>query len=371
MTTPQYTPLVLNRRDLFLHELRNVNFALFRAFQNVDQVEVFIPSTRTKGLMELILEKSRFFLWSSESYVLEYASYDKRVKNTTVPLSKAKDYAPRLSSDELFYHCGYDRLLKLRRLLESKYRNWFDLSTETEVKYIDDNYDKILSASDIWKLKNAEYWLYLYDERIFKSRVYEQNGQEAVFVHDGRAGFLKLNDPKLGIAVSLDKISVLAECRDSQMFHFENYQWKIGNDLCYDYVHYRKILHTKISGNACNVTRPRYSTNSPHLLIVTHRKTKFIPMSRILLADDKIWKKSKSEIDHIKPVKEIKEGYLQETVCEQTNFVAGQNVRSQTYGHAVVVSVLMDIKGNFTEKILIKVGTTHLVVPVSDLSICD
>lgn len=350
MTTRQYIPFILNRRDLFLHELRDVNFSLYRVFQDKNEVKVLEPSKIKEGTMTLTLEESRFLWWKSESYVLKF-------EGTKVPLSKAKHYLPKISTDDVFYYVVQPSAYT-RSLESSERRQWYDMSTENETKYVNEYGTHV---TKIWKIKENTEWPYIYDDKIFKSKRFECNGSDEVFIPN--FGMISRNNENLGIAISNEKISILAEFK-GDLCHFSGYQWKFGDKIYLDYADsLGKIKLTEIPKVMIDVKRPDIGRDYFDFVSVKGRNVQFISMNQILISEVKIWE---TLLDM--KVREIEEGYRQVRVCQESDFVSGQQVYSQKFGRAVVASVLMNLNERFSGKILIKIERTCLVVNEGDLS---
>lgn len=351
MTTHPYSPFVLNSRDLFLHGFRDINFSLFRSFQDSSEVKVSNLSNMKSGIITLKLEESRFLWRKSESYIL-------RFEGKKIPISKLKDYAPQVSSDEVFYYCVYDHFDSCA-LLNSKGYKWCDVSTENETRYINE-YGTVIT--EIWKIKNNEEWPYIFNNESFKSKTFIRNEHMSVFVPS--YGMININDTNLGIAISNEKINILVEL-NGNLCHIESYQWKIDNAMYVNYKYNGIACCEEIPKTTIHVTNPKIQKKLDFLfVIVKGKEARFVPMNRIFTSGDRIWEKIAPEMT----LSEIEEGYRQIRVSEETNFVSGQQVISRKYGRAAVSSVLIDINDKFSGKILISIGKTYLVVSESDLS---
>ena len=355
MTTVHYSPFIRSGRQFALGQLRDINFALFRALRDSYEVKVINLTNSKTGMMRFDLGE-RWVLWcKSSAYLL-------RFEGKNISFSKAKNYAPQVSPNEIYYYCIH-LLPKLYGLFNSSETGWYDLSTETEIKH--QHCDSRFGIVDeIWNAKNDQEWPYTYNGKIFKSMTFVCQEQEAVFMD--QVGMINRNDSKLGIAMSNEKINVLGEFA-GELSRFEGYQWKIGDKMYFDYIFAMngQTRYIEVPKVTIDVKKPEFISLYVEFVVVNGKEPRFISICHILISDDKIWEKILNDL--ATRVREIKKGYYQVKTCNDCNFVYGQQVTSQIYGRAVISSILVDIKGKFSGMILTIVGKTNVVIHHSEL----
>lgn len=382
MTTQLCVPIFTSLRNLFLKQVKSVNFALYRAFKQSDTVNVLCP-----GEPGLIDETITLDLRRGSSFCARFSD------NTELSLENLRDCLPLITFNEALYFdddSDHDSELCCTKDCEI-----YDMSTEDKEKYLYLSW-KFVFITDFWRIKDdveenytyilrncgitniikprnrGGYNAYVLKGKKFTSKLYECCGENVIYVPE--IGFESPDHRRIGTAEPGDEINIIIDI-DGVLIHVESDTWIIYDNVYVEYIDNEVPKYILLPDTLFHVKRLKHHPQNMQFIVVDDDKGRSIPMSQILMhiphtttKPIKLWETNSSDIK----VTEIKEGYLQVTVCTDSKFTVDQQVNLNMHGTVTIKSFLLEITGKFTNKfsgkLIVDVAGTHAIVEESDLS---
>lgn len=391
-TTTEYGPIQLDKRGVFLHSIKEQNYALYQALQNQDEVVVLKYSHRKEwyytvegyGTISLVLETKGFFWWKEEVYSLIYQSEGK--KSIITDLSNIAPLFGTISGGIMIYHITDGRkhtyIDRVGRLLTNFYM--IDGNTYTAVNNSDNvplkmNYTitgqkvefMILNTSTD-SMKDGSYHSSVQISNIF----IDKDNKKYILI---KGTFIDINQSDI-FYKSKHHSNIIVSHQD-KLLYICSYDWTNSLDLTYisikiikcgTYCHCGGISTGYFILKPTDVIKVKhYDFKCDNFVVVNDTDNLIVPTKKILYSKHQLW-----EISHTKDdgyfVKEIKKGYKIIEKDSKYPFVAGQHIVSENYGYATVIGLLFNPFSNtYTENCLIKVGRFDLIVPQLSLKISD